>query len=106
MGELAMRPEDLARFFVARANAGDVDGLVALYERDAVLALPDGRRAEGRVAIRAFYQRLLADRPTFAAGDQQPALRKRHHRHAQSRRQKRPIMHQAAQTPPLGRFLQ
>jgi len=75
MGELAMRPEDLARFFVARANAGDVDGLVALYERDAVLALPDGRRAEGRVAIRAFYQRLLADRPKFAAGDQQPALR-------------------------------
>jgi hypothetical protein len=34
--EPAVQPDDLARFFVERANAGDVDGLVALYEPDAV----------------------------------------------------------------------
>ena len=39
----AARPEDLSRLFVERANAGDVDGLVALYEPDAVLAFPPAR---------------------------------------------------------------
>src|SRR5262245_9696212 len=43
MREPARNPEDLARFFVVRANAGDVEGLVALYEPDAVLAAPDGQ---------------------------------------------------------------
>lgn len=73
--ELARNPEDLARFFVVRANAGDVEGLVALYEPDAVLAAPDGQLLIGAEAIRGFYARLLADRPTFVAGEQRPALR-------------------------------
>lgn len=38
----AHEPEDLGRFFVHRANAGDVAGLVALYEPDAVLATTGG----------------------------------------------------------------
>ncbi|MGH3943350.1 MAG: YybH family protein [Pseudonocardiaceae bacterium] len=70
----ARRPENLGEFFVERANAGQVEGLVALYEPDAVLALPTGEVAIGRVAIRQFYQQLLADRPTFATGGQRPAL--------------------------------
>jgi ketosteroid isomerase-like protein len=73
--ERAARPEDLSRLFVERANAGDVDGLVALYEPDALLAFPPGQVTAGSQAIRQAYQRLLADRPTFTAGDQQPALR-------------------------------
>ncbi|KAB2366200.1 hypothetical protein F9B16_39895 [Actinomadura montaniterrae] len=36
---LASLPDDLSRLVVERLNAGDVDGLVALYEPDAVLAL-------------------------------------------------------------------
>ena len=45
----ALEPEDLDRLFLRRANAGDVDGLVALYEPDAVLAFPPGRvRSEER----------------------------------------------------------
>jgi len=75
MREPARNPEDLARFFVVRANAGDVEGLVALYEPDAVLAAPDGQLLIGAEAIRGFYARLLADRPTFVAGEQCPALR-------------------------------
>jgi ketosteroid isomerase-like protein len=70
----AARPDDLARFFVERANAGDVDGLVALYEPDAVLTFPTGHVATGAQAIRAVYEKLLADRPTLAPGDQQPTL--------------------------------
>jgi ketosteroid isomerase-like protein len=72
--EPAVEPNDLARLFVERANAGDVDGLVALYEPDAVLTFPPGQVATGRQAVRATYERFLADRPTLTPGEQQPAL--------------------------------
>ena len=56
----ATGPEDLSRFFVERANSGDVEGLAALYEPDAVLALPSGEVARGSDAIRKAYEQLLA----------------------------------------------
>jgi ketosteroid isomerase-like protein len=71
----ARAPEDLAEFFIQRGNAGDADGLVALYEPDAVLALPGGRVAAGHAEIRAAYRELLASRPVFSSGGQRPALR-------------------------------
>ena len=40
--EPAAQPEDLGRYFLERANAGDVEGLVALYEPEAVLASRPG----------------------------------------------------------------
>ena len=51
--EKPAKPEDLARLFLDRANAGDVDGGVALYEAGAVLAfrrgrLPSAPRRSGR----------------------------------------------------------
>ncbi len=73
--EQAKSPEDLARFFVSRANDGDVEGLVALYEPDAVLAIGNNQLAIGTQAIRSFYEKLIADRPKFAPGIQAPALR-------------------------------
>src|SRR5690349_11750337 len=73
--EQATHPEDLSRLIVQRLNDGDVDGLVALYESDAVLALPDGTTATGSREIRDFYQRLVADRPAFTPGIQRPTLR-------------------------------
>jgi len=45
--EPAVQPDDLARYFVERANAGDLDGPVALYEPDAVLTFPTGHIATG-----------------------------------------------------------
>lgn len=71
----AEQPQDLSRFVVERLNAGDVEGLVALYEPDAVLALPDGTVATGSAEIRRAYEHLVADRPTFEPGQQQPTLR-------------------------------
>ena len=71
----AHRPEDLNRMVLERLNAADVDGLVALYEPEAVLILPDGRRAEGAEAIRAAYTGLVADRPVFTPGRVLPAVR-------------------------------
>ncbi len=70
----ASRPEDLGRFFVERANAIDVEGLVALYEPNAVLALPDGAVAVGQQAIREFYTRLLVGGPRFESGTHAPVL--------------------------------
>src|SRR5258707_47082 len=52
--ERALRPEDLDRMFLARGNAGDVEGLVALYEPDAVLAFPPGQLAIGTRARAAW----------------------------------------------------
>jgi ketosteroid isomerase-like protein len=72
--EQAINPEDLAKFFVPRANAGDVEGLVALYADDAVLSIGEGKVAVGSEAIRAFYTQLLAGRPQFKSGEQRPTI--------------------------------
>ena len=70
----AQSPEDLACLFNERANAGDVEGLVALYEPDAVLAA--GKVvATGRQEIRAFYTDLLARRSEFPAAEALPSIR-------------------------------
>ncbi|HEY2508464.1 MAG TPA: nuclear transport factor 2 family protein [Streptosporangiaceae bacterium] len=72
--EVAAEPEDLGRLFLARASAGDVEGVVALYQADAVLALAGGEVAAGHAAIRRFYSELLGAGRAFA-GDVRPALR-------------------------------
>lgn len=72
--EPAHQPDDLARLFIKRANAGDAEGLAALYEPDAVLALPPGRVARGRDVIREFYAQLLATPAHFALEKQLPTL--------------------------------
>ena len=51
---------DIHRAVEARFNAGDVDGLVALYEPDAKMVGPDGTVAEGLDAIRATWEPLVA----------------------------------------------
>jgi ketosteroid isomerase-like protein len=73
--EPAMQPEDLARYFLERANAGDVEGLVALYEPGAVLAFPSGRLTIGHDQIRQVYAELLADKPSFGSAGQRPVIR-------------------------------
>jgi len=73
--ERAAEPEDLGRLFLERANAGDADGVAALYEPDAVLASASGDVVNGAEAIRRMYEALLADPPQFA-GDVRPALRR------------------------------
>ena len=62
----AREPEELARLFLERASAGDVEGVVALYEPGAVLAVPAGEPVRGTAALRDFYAALFADPPRFA----------------------------------------
>ncbi|GHJ98966.1 YybH family protein [Streptomyces sp. NPDC003753] len=73
--ETAKSPEDLLRLFIERGNAGDVEGLLALYEPDAVVAVPPGRETTGHEALRAVYTQLLAKKPKFDAGTVLPVLR-------------------------------
>ncbi|WP_199742396.1 YybH family protein [Streptomyces triticirhizae] len=72
--KVATEPNDLGRFFIERANAGDVEGLVALYEPNAVLAFPPGNLATGHDQIRAVYEQFVAAAPVLSPGRQHPAL--------------------------------
>ena len=72
--EPAKRPEDLSDFFLERANAGDVEGVVALYEPEAVLAFPAGRLTVGHEQIRAVYAEFLAGQPVLSSAGQQAAI--------------------------------
>lgn len=56
-------PEELTHLFAKRASAGDLEGLVALYEADATLVGPDGELATGEGAIRKLLGTLLAAAP-------------------------------------------
>lgn len=74
MYEAAKEPNDLEKFFVERANAGDIDGLVALYEPNAVLLSDDGRQVSGTEQIRMFLVEYLRNRPELVASRQNRAL--------------------------------
>ena len=72
-------PQDLERQLVIRENAGDVDGMTALFEPDAVIELNDGELVRGKPAIQAFFKQLQVtglapDGRRFKLGQQRPAL--------------------------------
>jgi ketosteroid isomerase-like protein len=72
--EKARKPEDITRLFVDRSNAGDADGVAALYEEDAVLAYPPGEVTVGRAAIRELWAQVLSHKPTFTHEEPLPTL--------------------------------
>ena len=74
MHKPAKEPNDLEKFFVERATAGDVEGLVALYEPNATLACGDGEVVVGLNQIQKFFINFLASRPQLASSVQTPAL--------------------------------
>jgi len=67
-------PDELERLFVEYVNAGDVEGLVSLYERNAVLALDDGRVIAGQHQIRRLFVDLVTGRPKLTPSVQAAAL--------------------------------
>jgi enoyl-CoA hydratase len=70
-------PESLQHLFAERASAGDLEGLMSLYESGAAFVGPDGVHAAGTAAIRQRLEALLALSPhisplsseTVLAGD-------------------------------------
>ena len=71
--ERATEPNQLAVLLVERINDRDLDGLVALYENDAVLDTGDGP-VSGSDAIREFWSRVLATGPHVSLGHQADPL--------------------------------
>jgi hypothetical protein len=84
MSDLAGRepirdPQELERQLVVRENAGDVTGMTALFEPDAVIELNDGTFVRGKDAIHAFFTKLQVtglgpEGRRFKLGQQRPAL--------------------------------
>ncbi|MCP3924943.1 MAG: hypothetical protein GY714_20390 [Desulfobacterales bacterium] len=74
MHKPANDPNDLEKYFVERANTGDVEGLVALYEPDAIVSDGEGEVAIGLNQIREFFIKLIANRPQFDPSVQAEAL--------------------------------
>ncbi len=72
--EKAATPEDLTRLFVERSNEGDAAGVADLYEEQAVLAYPPGQMTVGRDAIRALWEKVLANAPHFEQETPLPTL--------------------------------
>ena len=72
--EKARQPEDLTRLFVEHARAGDAAGIASLYEADAVMAYPPGAQTTGRDAIRALWEKVLANAPRFEPESPLPTL--------------------------------
>ena len=58
--ERATTPQDCDRLFAERANAGDVDGVLALYEPDARFVRRDGTVVQGVAELRVVITSLTA----------------------------------------------
>ena len=72
-------PQDLERQLVIRENAGDVGGMTALFEPDAVIELNDGQFVRGKEAIHDFFTKLQVtglgpEGRRFKLGEQRAAL--------------------------------
>ena len=71
---LAHDPQDLERLLVSRQHAGDVDGMAALYEREALLDSGGAQLIYGREAIRKLFAELGGTGRKFQMGEQRPAM--------------------------------
>jgi len=84
MNDLAIRepandPQDLERLLVERENAGDVTGMIALFEPDAVIDIGNGTFLRGKEAIQEYFTQLQLtgfgpEKRHFEFGEQRPAL--------------------------------
>jgi len=72
--EPARDPQDLERLLVSRERAGDVEGMMALYEPHAAVDCGEGRLLQGTEAIRAYFAGVVATGRKFGFGEQRPAV--------------------------------
>ncbi len=72
--EPALDPQDLERLLIDRQWAGDIEGMLALFEPDAVVDIGEGRFMRGQAAIRAYFAETVASGRKFQRGEQRPAL--------------------------------
>ena len=71
--EPARDPQDLERLLIDRQWVGDIDGMVALFEPDAVVDTGVPELTRGREAIRTLFEAFAASGREFQRGEQRPA---------------------------------
>ena len=71
----AREPEEAHRLWTERFQAGDLEGLLALYEPTATLMHQPGQAASGIAAIREALGAFLGLKPTFEMVETRPAIR-------------------------------
>jgi ketosteroid isomerase-like protein len=72
--EPARDPQELERLLVARQRAGNLEGMMVLYEAGAVVDCGGGKLLQGKDAIRAYFADAIASGRKFAIGEQREAL--------------------------------
>ena len=70
----AVDPNDLERLLIDRQWQGDVEGMVALYEPNAVLDYGEGRFAIGKDEIRTVFAKFRSEGTRFSHGKQSDAV--------------------------------
>jgi hypothetical protein len=65
---VAQNPEDVDRLFGEYVNAGDLDGLVALYEPNASLVTADAGTLVGHAAIREYLRGMVGMQASIDMG--------------------------------------
>ena len=71
----AREPEEAQRFWAERFTAGDLEGLLALYEPNATLMPQPGQAVSGTAAIREALGGFLGLKPIFDLHPAKPAIR-------------------------------
>ena len=71
----AREPEEAHRLWAERFNAGDLEGLLALYEPAAALMSQPGQAVSGTAAIREALDGFLSLKGTFDWLETKPAIR-------------------------------
>ena len=66
----ARSPEEIDRIFERELNAGNLEGLVALYEPTAAFTVEPGKVVTGTAAIREAIAGFLALKPTISLSPQ------------------------------------
>ncbi|TRC98897.1 hypothetical protein FJV76_06515 [Mesorhizobium sp. WSM4303] len=69
----ARDPQDLERLLIDRQWVGDIDGMVALFEPDAVIDSGEAELIRGQEAIRTLFEAFAASGQKFQRGEQRPA---------------------------------
>jgi ketosteroid isomerase-like protein len=72
--EPARDPQELERLLVIRQRAGNLEGMMVLYEAGAVIDCGGGKLLRGKEAIRAYFAETIGSGRKFAIGEQREAL--------------------------------
>ncbi len=73
--KVAYKPEDITDLFLEYINSGNIEGLISIYEDNAILILnSENEIANGRNEIKEFYSKMLLTKPKFAKGQQRKAI--------------------------------